>query len=122
MFLRHFSRLRLTYFPIVDLVDLIPNKNHTHVIICILLKTLQPHLHVFEGCDIRYVESQNHALRLFVERLSQSPESLLSGCVPNLALHRFIRSVGSILFADEVQTESGHVLRRKLLVRVHSQE
>jgi hypothetical protein len=92
----------LTLYDLVRLVTFVSHEYFGHVGSGMLINLLQPILDVIESLLVSAVVHQNDAHRPLVVSLSDSPESLLSCCVPHLQLNLLIVHVDLLYF--EVNT------------------
>ena len=107
--------LFLANFSFVCKITLVSHKNFWYFFVSILVGGFDPFGNVFKTSWISNIESNDHSISFFVERLRESLESLLTCCIPYLDLDANIFR-GSKLFSHEIQSECGNMFIDKLFV------
>ncbi len=90
-------------------VYLVPHECLHDVGVRMLVNTLEPVLHIGEGGLIRDVEAHYHTVSLLVEGVSNSAETLLTCCVPNLYGDLFSRLGRLESCRNVVKPDCGHM-------------
>ena len=102
------------YSSVVCQIRLIPNQNQHRIFLCVLFNFSTPKFaHIYEALLIRQIKNHEDCLTTSIISTRDSPEALLSGCIPNLKFHILI--VNSCGLKSEVNSNGGEVMLLKLI-------